>query len=328
MGHDRYGNFVWHREIHEGSTARFGIVTHVDEGQNPGPFVATVFHESIVWDASTTAGLQEAAAARAELKHTSVPRLVEYEVAAERSGASYAIFDYVPGVAADVLERRAAETSRRLALVVAARITADTARTVDEVVNELGPDAIDIDLANVRIGWDGGVSLTLPIVVPNHASANESTPSANRIRLPSPEAIEGRGITKQSLVFTLGVMLYRLVESRHPYQGSSPMETFMRITDDRPDPLVHPSPELDAIVSRALDRDPKRRFQSPGDFADAIARGLAPAPRTVVGAEISALCPSERQAEIELLEDFGSDATLTDPADSDEPTLVDDLSEA
>lgn len=318
MAADRLGSFRLHRRLHEGRTCRYHVATHIDEGATPGPFVVARFHESVVWDASVRDELALALARRTGAVHPRVSRVVEHAV----DDAPYFAAPYLFGVSLARFAERMAEARERIDLALAARITAETARTLDDVGALLGFDALDVDTQNVRLGWDGVVSLTLPVALTQHLAMNDSTPSVAALRHPSPEAVTGERVTARSLVFQAGVILYRLVEGRHPYQGSTPMETFMRIVDDRPDPLTNDDAALDAIIHRALSRDPERRFDRPRALAEAIEAQLGPCPTEVLAAVVGARCAPERRDDLDLEDDFGASATLTDP-DPSEQTLED-----
>ena len=76
-------------------------------------------------------------------------------------------------------------------------------------------------------------------------------------------------------IFGLGCTLFELLTGRLPYLGDTVMEKLMnraiapapRVSSIRPDC----PPALDEIVARMLERDPKRRYQTPGEVAAALA---------------------------------------------------------
>jgi serine/threonine protein kinase len=107
----------------------------------------------------------------------------------------------------------------------------------------------------------------------------------------SPEQCEGRGrIDHRSDVYSLGVVMYELLVGRVPFTGEGFGETLVAHMTQAPTPptRLKPeiTPELEAIVLHALEKDPARRFQSMDELAAALENptqhlaGWQPKPRT------------------------------------------------
>ncbi|HEY7185900.1 MAG TPA: TonB family protein [Vicinamibacterales bacterium] len=92
----------------------------------------------------------------------------------------------------------------------------------------------------------------------------------------SPEQIEGRSIDRRSDIFSVGVVLYELVTSRHAFQGDTPSTIIRAIIYDQPVALTtlvpDLDPELDRIVKKALQKDPAQRYQTLAQMAADLAR--------------------------------------------------------
>jgi eukaryotic-like serine/threonine-protein kinase len=90
----------------------------------------------------------------------------------------------------------------------------------------------------------------------------------------SPEQCMGAPLDRRSDVFSLGVVLWELTAWARLYRGSSQAEVFDRIVNhDAPSPrAVDPSypPALEAIVMRALQRNPAARFQTALELQEAL----------------------------------------------------------
>ena len=99
----------------------------------------------------------------------------------------------------------------------------------------------------------------------------------------APEVFTGSSRTKTTDVYSLGVLLFRLATKRYPVEGETRADveaahqrhTRTHLRDVRPDL----PDEFVTIVERALDPDPRQRFQTAGAFEIALARFLgAPVP--------------------------------------------------
>jgi serine/threonine-protein kinase len=100
----------------------------------------------------------------------------------------------------------------------------------------------------------------------------------------SPEQTRGaRNITPRTDQYALGVILYECVTGRRPFAGGSLFDLIHNINAApirrmvELDPAI--APAFEAVVMRALDRDPDRRFESIRAFGAALCPFASPAPR-------------------------------------------------
>ena len=103
----------------------------------------------------------------------------------------------------------------------------------------------------------------------------------------SPEQAKGAPVTPASDIYSVGIVLYEMLTGTVPFTGETPLEIAMKHLSTTPMPPSEKRhevpPEIDAIVLRALAKDPTARYQSAeemdADLARA-ARGQAVAPET------------------------------------------------
>jgi TolB-like protein len=91
----------------------------------------------------------------------------------------------------------------------------------------------------------------------------------------SPEQAQGQHLTFASDIYSAGVLLYRLMTGRPPYRFSdySPAAVARRISETEPEPSGLDQP-LEAIVSKALSKNPEKRYQSALEMDADLARYL------------------------------------------------------
>jgi serine/threonine protein kinase/outer membrane protein assembly factor BamD (BamD/ComL family) len=86
----------------------------------------------------------------------------------------------------------------------------------------------------------------------------------------SPEQAKGSRVDARSDLFSLGAMLYECVTGRPPFTGETAMEIRAQVIHIHPvaPSQVNPdvSPGLDALILKAIAKEPKARYQSAGDF--------------------------------------------------------------
>jgi tetratricopeptide (TPR) repeat protein len=106
----------------------------------------------------------------------------------------------------------------------------------------------------------------------------------------SPEQLRGRPADTRSDVFALGLVLYELLAGANPFRRDSAIETMHAILQVDPEPVDSVRdvpPELSAIIRRATDKDPARRF--------ADAREMAASLKAIPSGELSRTRPAPRK---------------------------------
>jgi len=87
----------------------------------------------------------------------------------------------------------------------------------------------------------------------------------------SPEQARGEPVGPQADLYSLGVVLFEMLTGRRPFEGQHPVAVAHQHIYDRPPPVFALAPQvpaqLDAIVTRLLQKDPAARYPSAQDLA-------------------------------------------------------------
>ena len=95
----------------------------------------------------------------------------------------------------------------------------------------------------------------------------------------APEQARGDRVDKRADVFSTGVLLYEMLTGTWPFRGKTTIDVRYAVLHDPPRPISELRtstipPRLQKIVDRALEKDPKDRFQNMEDFRDELRQVL------------------------------------------------------
>ena len=221
------------------------------------------------------------AQAVARLNHPNIVQVYDF---GEEGEIAYIVMEYIRGK-----ELKAAfDAGERFTLRESTRLMTELLEALDFAHNE-GVVHRDIKPANVMVDHEGHVKLAdfgvARISDPDRQGATQVGTMVGTPAYMSPEQVQGLKIDRRTDIFSAGVVFYQFLTGQRPFQGGGAFSVAKRIVqDDPPAPSLiidSISPEYDEIVSRALAKDPDKRFQSAGEFAEALQRAAEGLPAEV-----------------------------------------------
>lgn len=219
----------------------------------------------------------------ARLEHPNIARLLDGGVADD--GTPYLVLQYVEGVALhDYCAAHGLDIEARIRLVIEICGAVQFAHENLIVHRDLKPGNILVNAKGQPVLLDFG---TARLLDPEGETGTTATAlPAITARYASPEQVQGRAGSVRSDVYSLAVVLYELLTSEWPYEAeSSAVPSLLRAVAEqqpiRPSRRVSlPSTrrflngDLDAILIKALDKQPERRYGSVQQFAADLQRRL------------------------------------------------------
>ncbi len=179
----------------------------------------------------------------------------------------YLVLEYVAGESLSRILSR----EKKLPLAQALRLAEEMASALD-YAHAQGVVHRDIKPANILITEDGHAKIAdLGIAKLNLAQFTLPGHVLGTPAYMAPEQLSGEGVDGRSDLFSLGVILYAMVTGHSPFHGNSATTVCFKVVNREPVPASALDLELpralDAVISRAIAKDPNARYQSGSDFA-------------------------------------------------------------
>lgn len=200
------------------------------------------------------------ARALAALLHQNIAHVYDF---VEEGEDAYLLMEYIDGVDLSLV----VEKIGALPPVFACAVFLGVARGVD-YIHAHRMIHRDIKPANIRLTTTGEVKLMdFGIAIDeDHESLTRPGLMVGSPNYLSPEQVLGDPLTNRADVFLLGIVLYEMLAGVRPFQASQGETVYQRIRESKYTPLreVRRSapPELDAVVRKCLQKDPRKRYSS------------------------------------------------------------------
>jgi eukaryotic-like serine/threonine-protein kinase len=133
----------------------------------------------------------------------------------------------------------------------------------------------DLKPENIMVGADDSIKLIdFGIAMKEDArrlTFTELSPALGTPDYIAPEQVKGQRGDQRSDIYALGVMLYEMLAGQPPYSGPNPLAVMNERLLHDPESIrkLNPevSPQLEEILLRALERDPRHRYATAAEMA-------------------------------------------------------------
>jgi eukaryotic-like serine/threonine-protein kinase len=211
----------------------------------------------------------EARAAGA-LSHPNVVQVYDFGTDDE-SGDQYIVMQLVDGkdLATVLKERGPLEIDEAVAIGAAVADALDAAHRHGLIHRDIKPGNILVTSSGRALVTDFGISRAIA-----DAAMTVTGTTIGSVHYFSPEQASGEEVGPPSDIYALGIVIYQMLSGRRPFEGDSAAGVALKRLNEPPPPLstgIRPIPTaLEAVVMKALARDPAQRYPDAAAFAQAL----------------------------------------------------------
>jgi tRNA A-37 threonylcarbamoyl transferase component Bud32 len=260
---------------------RYRLVRHLARGGMAEVYVAEdqllnrtvavkVLFPELARDEAFVERFRREARAAASLNHHNIVSVYDF---GEDEGSWFIVMEYVEG--------------RNLRDIIRSEGPMEPARAADfgaEVAAALGAAHAqgiihrDVKPANVLIAADTGTVKVADFGIARAANARQGLTMPGTVlgtaTYLSPEQAQGQAVDARTDVYSLGMVLYEMLAGKPPFTGDSPVAVaYQQLSQTAPPPSTHNDlvpPALDAIVMKAMSKDPAARQSSAEEIREEL----------------------------------------------------------
>jgi len=204
------------------------------------------------------------------LKHPNILKLYDYGFVDDMP---YFVTEYIQGkTLKEILKEKG-----RLSVDEAKKIILDVLNVLSYVHKNGIVAHRDIKPGNIMIDKEGNVKLMDFGIAKIEGSSLTQDTSFYTPLYASPEQIKGERVDIRSDIYSLGATFYEMIVGKPPFTGKSSLNIITKHLQEKPEPISKFIPDFDKnlenIIFKMLEKNPKDRFQTPEEIINALQPG-------------------------------------------------------
>lgn len=241
------------------------------------PVAVKVMHSYVESDPELLERFQREAKAVAGLRHPNIVQIYDFDT---YDGHPYIVMEYLKGPSLASYLRDLHQNGARLSLAQIAQLLKPLAAGIDYAHSQ-GIVHRDIKPANIILNNKSGkYSADQPLApdteciitdfglvrITNSTTKTLSGVVSGTPAYMSPEQAQGNPADGRSDIYSLGIVLYEMLAGRVPFDGDSTLGVILKHISEPPPSITDISPEMQAVVYKALEKIPENRYQTARDL--------------------------------------------------------------
>jgi len=262
------------RYLAHGGMAEVYLGTHLTLDRS---VAVKLMHSYIEADPELLARFQREARAIAGLRHPNIVQIYDFDT---HDKHPYIVMEYLKGPSLAAYLRNLHQSGKKLSLDQVAHLLRSLASGLDYAHSKSIVHR-DIKPANIILHTKNGeIDLSTPLpkdVEPiitdfglvrmtNAATQTESGLVSGTPAYMSPEQASGLPADHRSDIYSLGIVLYEMLAGKLPFDGDSTLGILLKHLTEPPPPIQDSTPEILAVIDKALAKEAGQRYQSARDL--------------------------------------------------------------
>ncbi|AUX42678.1 protein kinase [Sorangium cellulosum] len=291
-------------------------------------------HPQFATDPDFTSMLLDEARLAVRIRH---PNVVATLDSVQADGELFLVMEYIPGESLASLLREAGRGGGRVPPPIGSAIVAGALAGLHAAHEATAEDGVplqivhrDVSPQNILVGEDG-IARVLDFGIARAAVRSQVSREGQlkgKLSYMAPEQLRGDPLTRRTDIYAAAVVLWEVLTGRRLFTGDNDAVIFGRILEgviQPPSAFIDVPAEVDQVVLRGLERDPRQRYASALEMATALEAALPPASPRAVGAwveETAGALLTARSRSLAEIETSQRSPSLSTPLPST-PTVAD-----